>query len=98
MSAQHGCPCSQCMTLMEYCDKVKSKLVAMERVGACMVQPTMVAEIAVANGHDAPTDADCREAQDYAVAVRFVAVELPSSSATISWIRKQVPEEPCSCG
>ena len=37
-----------------------------------MVQPSMAAEIAVANGHDAPTDADHREAQDYAVAVLFV--------------------------
>ena len=57
---------------MEYYDKVKSKLVAMERVGACMVQPSMVAEIAVANGHDAPTDADRRGAHDYVVAMRFV--------------------------
>ena len=29
-------------------------------------------EIAVANEHDAPTDADRREAHDYVVAVRFV--------------------------
>ena len=53
-------------------DKVKSKLGAMERVRAGVVQPSMVAEIAVVNRHDAPADSDCREAEDYAVAVCLV--------------------------
>ena len=38
------------MTLMEYYDKVKSKLVVLERAGGNLVEISIVAEIAVANG------------------------------------------------
>ena len=44
----------------------------MKRAGAQMVAPCIVAEIAAANGHDVPTEADIREACEYDVAVRFV--------------------------
>ena len=60
------------MTLMEYYDRAKSKLVAMALAGASLVDTATVEEIAVANEHDAPTDADRREAHDYVVAVRLV--------------------------
>ena len=60
------------MTLMEYYDRVKSKLVAMDWAGGSLAETSIVAEIAVANGHDAPTDAYRREAHDFVVAVRFV--------------------------
>ena len=46
--------------MMEFYDKVKSKSVV------------IVEEIAVANGHDAPTNMDHREAHNCIVAVRFV--------------------------
>ena len=60
------------MTLLDSYDKVKIKFVAMERAGAYLVETSIVAEIAVANRHDAPADSDCREAEDYAVAVCLV--------------------------
>ena len=60
------------MTLLDSYDMVKIKFGATERAGAYLVETSIVAEIAVANGHDAPTDAAHREAHDYVVAVRFV--------------------------
>ena len=44
----------------------------MERAGASLVDTPIAEEITVANGHDAPTDADRRGAHDYVVAMRFV--------------------------
>ena len=60
------------MTLMEYYDKVKSKLAALERDRITLVETCIVDEIASTNGHDAPIDADRPEAHGYVVAVRFV--------------------------
>ena len=60
------------MTLMEYYNEVQSKLAAVERAEAKTVAPCIVEEIAAANGHDAPTEADILEAYNYDVAVRFV--------------------------
>ena len=59
---------------MEYYDKVKSKLVAMEWAGASLVDTAIVEEIAVVNAHNALTDVDRREAQDYVVAVQLPQV------------------------
>ena len=53
------------MTLMEYYDKMKSKLAALKWTGASLVDTAVVEETAVANGHDVPTDADRHEAHDY---------------------------------
>ena len=60
------------MTLMKYFDRVKSKLVAMERAGESLAETSIATEITVDNGHNAPTDANRRDAYDYVVAVRFV--------------------------
>ena len=60
------------MKLMECYDTVKSKLDALDRAGATLYDKCIVVQIAAANGHNVPTDADRHEARDYAGAVRFV--------------------------
>ena len=59
-------------SLLEYQDKVKSTVAIMQRANAQTVTPCIVAEIAAANVHDVPTEADIREVCECDVAVRFV--------------------------